>query len=139
LVLGGRNLAADVLGDLGRRAMVMNEQHKSSVNEGLEWLGIFATPLAWLTQFLINYGLVHRVCMNHQMWLLYFVSTIFLAVVIAAGILSANYFKKTSAQSGELSARRTFMATVGIFSSALYALAIIMQIIAGLLWNPCQI
>jgi hypothetical protein len=114
---------------------------RATASDTLEWFGILAGPLAWLTQFLINYALVRWACIGHSKLALHIVSGIFLAVVISGGIVSAIYFCRTSeysAESEELSARRHFMAAMGIFSASLYAFAIIAQAIASFILDPCQ-
>jgi hypothetical protein len=121
--------------------MAMNEERKALTSDILEWFGILAGPVAWLTQFLINYALVRLECIRHSQIGLRLVSGIFLAVVISGGIVSAIYFTKTreqSAASEKLSARRHFMAAMGIFSATLYSLAIVMQGVATFIWDPCQ-
>lgn len=121
--------------------MVMNEEQKSLASDILEWFGILAGPTAWLIQFLINYALVRWECIGHSRIALHVVSSLFLAIVVSGGIVSAVYFTKTrekSAASEKLSARRHFMAALGIFSATLYSLAIVMQGVATFIWNPCQ-
>lgn len=121
--------------------MVMNEEKKALRGDLLEWFGIFAGPIAWLAQFLINYVLVRWECIGHSRIALHIVSFIFLTIVISGGIVSIIYFNKTrdqSASSEKLSARRHFMAMLGIFSAALFSLAIVMQAIAGFILDPCQ-
>jgi hypothetical protein len=119
----------------------MNEEKKTLRSDILEWFGILAGPIAWLMQFLINYVLVRWECIGHSRVALHVVSFIFLAVVICGGIVPAIYFKKTRAQfvaDEKFSARRHFMAWLGLFSATLFSLAIIMQAIASFILDPCQ-
>jgi hypothetical protein len=121
--------------------MAMNAEKKAEANDVLEWFGILAGPLAWLTQFLTNYALVRRECMGHTKLALHIVSAVFLAIVVLSGIVSAMYFLKTrqfSAASEQLAARRHFMAALGIFSALLFSVAIIAQAIPSFILDPCQ-
>jgi hypothetical protein len=120
--------------------MAVNEQTGVG-NDILEWFGILAGPLVWLTQFLINYALVRWECMGHSKFSLHVVSAVALAIVIFSGIVSGFYFSKTreySAASEQLPARRHFMAALGILSASLYSFAIIAQAIPAFILDPCQ-
>jgi hypothetical protein len=119
----------------------MNPEQQARRGDRVEWFCILAGPIAWLTQFEINYALVRWECMAHSRTALHVVSFVFLTVVIGVGVVSAVYFARTrreSAASEQLSARRHFMAALGILTSALFALAIIMQTIPGFILDPCQ-
>jgi hypothetical protein len=123
--------------------MVMNAEKKSVANDCIEWLGILIGPVAWLIQFQINYALVHVECRHHTKLALHIVSVFFLLAVIGAGVVSKNYFRKTEAETSSssseaFSARRHFMAALGITTSALFALLIIAQAIASFILDPCQ-
>jgi hypothetical protein len=121
--------------------MAINAEKKAVANDILEWFGILAGPLAWLTQFLVNYALVRWECINHGRLALHIVSAVSLAIVISGGIVSTIYFFKTrqfSAASEKLPARRHFMAALGILTAALYALGIVAQAIPSFMLDPCQ-
>jgi hypothetical protein len=121
--------------------MAVNAEQKGIGNDILEWFGILAGPLVWLTQFLINYALVRWACINHGRLSLHIVSAVSLAIVITSGIVSAFYFSRTreySAASEQLPARRHFMAALGILSASLYSFAIIAQAIPSFILDPCQ-
>lgn len=120
--------------------MDINVEQKGVGNDILEWFGILAGPLVWLTQFLINYALVRWECINHGRLSLHIVSAVSLAIVISSGIISVVYFSKTreySAASEQLPARRHFMAALGILSASLYSFAIIAQAIPSFILDPC--
>jgi hypothetical protein len=121
--------------------MAMKAEQKGVGNDILEWFGILAGPLVWLTQFLINYALVRWECIIHEKISLHVVSAVSLVVVLSSGVVSAIYFFKTreySASSEQLPARGHFMAVLGILSASLYSFAIIAQAIPSFILDPCQ-
>ncbi len=121
--------------------MAMNKEQQSSQSDGLEWFGMLIGPIAWLTQFLINYVLVRFECIHQNKIAVHVVHFTFLLLVIAGGIVSWVYWTKTRqefSESEKMSARPHFMAMIGILSSILFSLAIIMQTIPGFLLNPCD-
>jgi hypothetical protein len=121
--------------------MAMNAEQKGVGSDILEWFGILAGPLVWLTQFLTNYALVRWECINHGSLALHVVSAVALAIVISSGIVALVYFLKTreySAASEQLPARPHFMAALGILSASLYSFAIIAQAIPSFILDPCQ-
>jgi hypothetical protein len=120
--------------------MALTDQQQTTRSIAAEWFGILAGPLAWLLQFIINYALVRRACITHSTMSLHVVSALFLIVAVTAGIASAKkllHFRADSSSAEAMVARSHFMAIVGVFSSTLYTLAIIMQVIASFIWNPC--
>jgi hypothetical protein len=119
----------------------MNAEKKENPNGATEWFGILIGPLAWLTQFLINYALVQLACRQHNNLRLHLISGLFLAIVIFGGVVSAVSFSRSqeySASGEEFSARRHFMASLGISSAALFAFAIVAQALASFILDPCQ-
>jgi hypothetical protein len=106
----------------------------------LQWFGILTGPFAWLSQFILNYSLVRWECIDHSKTALHLVSALFLLIVVVAGIVSAKALIDTrqyTSSGEEIAARSHFMAMLGVFSSALFTLAIIMQIVATFVWSPC--
>jgi len=119
----------------------MNAEQKGAGNDILEWFGILAGPLVWLTQFLANYALVRWECIHHGKLSLHIVSAVSLAIVIFSGIIAVVYFFKTreySAASEQLPARPHFMAVLGILSASLFSFAIIAQAIPSFILDPYQ-
>jgi hypothetical protein len=120
--------------------MAMNNQAENPRAIALQWFGILGGPLAWLLQFIVNYALVRRACIAHSTTALHVVSALFLLVVIAAGIVSLLGFLKARQQftsEDEAAARPHFLALLGLLTSSLYTLGIIMQVIASFVWSPC--
>jgi len=121
--------------------MVMNKEKRKDKNRGLEWGGILTGPVAWLTQFEINYALVRQACISHSVLVLHLVSLFAFGIVGIAGLISVNLFRKTSQDSASregIPTRENFMALLGIFSASLYGLAIIAQAIPGFILDPCE-
>jgi len=121
--------------------MVMNTEKGSSQSDALEWLGILIGPVAWLTQFLLKYVVVRWECIHQSKVAVNAIPVVFLLLVIGGGIISLIYALKTGksfAESEKISARPHFMAVLGIFSAALFTLAIVMQAIPTFILNPCD-
>jgi hypothetical protein len=118
----------------------MKEQMQNKRSIAREWFCLLTGPLAWLSQFIINYSLVRWECIDHSKTALHMVSASFLLMVVGAGILSAKVLIDTrqhTSSGEEMAARPHFMAMLGVFSSALFTLAIIMQVVATFVWSPC--
>src|SRR5947209_20336873 len=47
------------------------------------WTGILVPPIVWLTQFEINFAIVHWTCANASAWVIHLVTIV--SVVLAAG------------------------------------------------------
>ena len=121
--------------------MVMKAEQQSMRAAGKEWFGVLGGPVAWLLQFIVNYALVRWECIGHSSMTIHLVSAGFLLVVIAAGIVSVNNFARTRghpASEEKMASRHHFMAVLGIFTSSIFTLGIIMQAIASFIWNPCM-
>jgi hypothetical protein len=119
----------------------MNAEKKDNPGGVTEWFGILAGPIAWLTQFLANYALVRLACIEHNQLALHLISGVFLGIVIFGGVVAGACFFRTRGHSSsgeEISARPHFMATLGIFSAALFAFAIVAQAMASFILDPCQ-
>src|SRR4051812_26066073 len=95
--------------------------------EGFLWCGMLVPPVIWLVQFELNYLLVPWVCSTGHTMVLHVTSALFL---LAASALGFAVWRKrddlaiaTADEDGKAVSRR-FMALVGIWSSALFSLAI---------------
>jgi uncharacterized oligopeptide transporter (OPT) family protein len=114
---------------------------KGMQNDALEWLGILIGPVAWLTQFLLKYVVVRWECIHQSKLAVNVIPIVFLVLVLGGGAISLFYARKTGksfAESEKISARPHFMAMVGVFSSALFAVGIVMQAIPSFILNPCD-
>src|SRR4051812_19499950 len=104
------------------------------------WLGMLGGPLAWLTQFLLNYILVRWACAAGQTWSLHVAGFSFLLCCLALAFLSWRSFRVISSlanQEDRAVVRGRFMATLGIWLSTLFALITAAQVAAAFLIDPC--
>ena len=107
----------------------------------LEWVCIFAGPVVWLLQFLINYASVRLACEEHSRLVLHLTSFMALVIIGTAELFSVTYFlelRRKSVANLETYARRQFMAWLGLFTNGLYFLAVVAQAIPGFILDPCQ-
>jgi hypothetical protein len=106
------------------------------------WAGILAGPIAWALDLTINYALVKWVCRTQRYDAHALIAIAALAIVAAGSALSWRALHRTGedqpTDGGHPRQRARFMATLGLTSSALFAL----QILAGALppWviDACQ-
>lgn len=106
------------------------------------WLGILGGPLLWFANQQINYLLVRWACAHDRLFVLHLNSLLFLALAAALTFKARRDWKRIRAGGDDLmeteSHRRSFMAGVGLASSALFTFAIVVQWIPNLLLDPCQ-
>jgi hypothetical protein len=103
----------------------------------LLWLGVLTAPIAWSTQFLIIYALVMRVCKTQSSSSLHITSAVFIAIGIAAGILSWLNLGKAENAFEEERESIVFMGRLGILTSAMFTLVMIAQVIPTFFIDPC--
>jgi hypothetical protein len=117
------------------------EEHSQITRSRAEWAGILTGPIVWLLNLQTTYSLVHWACLNKQLYPLRLASLFFLALTAVAGIISLNIFQKLKGEARvtppEDIARQRFMVSLGMMTSALFALAIIAQGLATFFINPC--
>jgi hypothetical protein len=108
----------------------------------LQWVGLFLAPAAFFVHLQIAYVLVPWACVTRgQVWV--HVSGL---VAIALALLSAwagwlahgrSENEQTNDAGGPVP-RTRFMGTVGLCTSAVFALLLIAQWAAGFIISPCQ-
>ncbi len=106
------------------------------------WAGVLGAPVLWFTQFQIAYMIVPRICRNHHTGWFHFLPALFLALVIACFALCWLEWTRLG-RGGEKAdeagavGRVHFLSVLGMFSSMLFATAIVAQALAVFFINPC--
>ena len=106
------------------------------------WTGILAGPLAWAGDLGVSYALVKWTCVNERPELLHLVMCLSLVIVAGGALVSWLALQCTAADmpsdGGEPRQRARFMAILGLTSSALFALAIVVGAIPAWVLDACQ-
>jgi len=106
------------------------------------WSGILAGPIAWAFDLEVRYALVKWTCVSQRPALLHAVTAASLLVVAAGACVSWLALQRTAAHvpidGGGPRQRAQFMATLGLASSALFALAIVAGAIPQWMLDACQ-
>lgn len=104
------------------------------------WVGMLTGPLAFLTNLQIGYSLADFVCAGKvsHVWLHIVPWSLALITVLSfISALKSSTSLESSLGSERKQERRKFMRHVGLISSALFTLLIIMQWAATLYIDPC--
>jgi hypothetical protein len=111
------------------------------VARGLPSAGLYAGPLAWFVSTQGNYALAPWMCANKTP-VVPMLAAILVAVSLLGGFLSWRAFASASTvpQSDVTGAGgpHRFVAAIGIMMAVLFALAIAMHGIAGIIFNGCE-
>jgi hypothetical protein len=100
------------------------------------WAGLFVGAIAWGAHHQIGSNLVYLRCSVGDAWLVVALGGAFLLIGLAATFLS--WMSRRTGQATEHAVEmRRFTAWIGTAGGALFALAIILQTIAGLLAPTC--
>jgi len=109
------------------------------------WSVILGPPLVWAVRIALSYVLVPPVCQAGAVWVLHVLTAVSLAACAAFGRLALRLQPEPEPAApgwrGDDEAlrqgRTLFMARVGVFSSALFALVIVAEGLANLFLDPC--
>jgi hypothetical protein len=106
------------------------------------WTGILAGPIAWACDLLASYALVKWICTSQRLSALHLISLLALVVVGIGALVAWRTLRLASrplSHEGALSRQRArFMATLGLASSALFALTIVAGAIPPFMIDACQ-
>jgi hypothetical protein len=106
------------------------------------WTGLLAGPIAWLLALEIAYVLVEASCRGTPAVGLHAASVSMLVAALAGGLLAGSAWIRAGAEwdddAAEPESRRRFLAIGGMFTSALFSLAILGQWIATWIVSPCM-
>jgi hypothetical protein len=125
--------------------MASKDEGEFKSNAGLLslWAGLLCGPIAWLLQLQTAYTLIPWACAHDVKAIsLHIVTIAALLLTIAGAFISWRNLQKAGKreQEGESAAvaRNRFMALLGIFTSAMFFLTILVQGIPSFILHPCQ-
>jgi len=101
------------------------------------WLGMVGPPTIWLIQFQTVYMLVYPACGAQHNFVIHVTCFIFLLVVAAFGLSPLRTWRNAASAPDKVGRTRSFMAIVGVMSTALFLLLVIAQWIAAFIVDPC--
>ena len=105
------------------------------------WLGVFAGPALWFLNQQINASLTPWACRTQHVAALHVVAATCLAGTLLAGALAWRNWRWAEARLREVRAnyllRGRFMAQLGVFSAALFAIVIVAMALPNFLLDPC--
>ena len=109
---------------------------------GALWLGVLLGPAAALVALEVSYVLVQRACASGQLLPVHLSFLGCLLAAAGAGVVAWREWGRwgariASAQGGR-EGRSRFLALLGMLSSAIFALTILLQWSATLYYHPCQ-
>lgn len=103
------------------------------------WAGILVAPAAFAANLQLGYLLVHPACLRNDLTALHVVQVLCLAVALGGGLIARRALRTDRAgEAGERRDRSRFLAGLGVWTSALFALAIVAQAVPSLVLHPCQ-
>jgi hypothetical protein len=122
-------------------AAAPSEPHDTSDKRSL-WAGVIGAPLAWLVHLQAIYALCPWACHHEKTWVLHVISFAFLVLVAALALICWLDWKRVGTRaSSDLddppAGRKRLVALLGLLLCGLLFTALIAQIIAGFLVNPC--
>jgi hypothetical protein len=110
------------------------------IGNGLPSAGLFAGPTAWAISTQANYALVPWVC-AHKLPVIPVVAALLVALSLFGGFLSWRAFSNAApAPQNESEGGRPhrFVAVMGVMMAALFAVIIVMQGAAGIMFEGCE-
>ena len=106
----------------------------------VQWASIIVAPLVFLTNLSLVYALVPLACQSQQTWPLHLSNAISLVFALVASLLAWRAMRRTEAPRGmrrDEVGHTPFLSHIGVWVSALTALAIALQWSTQLLLSPC--
>jgi hypothetical protein len=107
------------------------------------WVGVLLPPIIWALQMEVNYWAVRGACVRGGNIRLYSVTAIALLLIVISGLCA--WIGESRSGTGERVERGTvvsntrFMLALGLFSCAVFFIAVIAQGLAAIVFNPCQL
>jgi hypothetical protein len=105
------------------------------------WAGVLLAPLAFLLNLQVTYALAAMACDHATPWL-HTSSLLMLLLALGGGWLAWRDWRRTGGgqpgDGGGAVPRSRFLAVLGLMTSALFALIILMQWMAVLILQPCR-
>jgi hypothetical protein len=111
-------------------------------NPALQWIGLFLAPAAFFVHLQVAYVLVPWACATRSPLWVHVGGLIAVAIALAGAAAAWSVQGGTAAHADEdragPSPRSHFLGTVGLYMSALFALILAAQWVAGFVISPCQ-
>jgi hypothetical protein len=119
------------------------QEFKSTGGLLAQWAGLLAGPLAWLLQLQTAYTLVSWACAHDvQAISLHIVTVAALLLTAAGGFIAWRSWQRAGKEwpggEGGAVSRSRFMSVLGLFTSAMFFLVILVQGSASFILHPCQ-
>jgi hypothetical protein len=106
---------------------------------GALWAGILVAPAACAANLELGYLLVHPACLRNDMTPLHVVQILCLAAALEGGLIAWRALRREqTGVSGEAGDRSRFLAGLGVWTSALFALVIVAQAVPSFVLHQCQ-
>lgn len=107
-----------------------------------QWFAVLAGPLAWMLGLNAGYGFVRVACAKDTSLSLHLVSLATLLLALAGAWVAWREWNRTGrrwpGEEGGPLARSEFMAALGVMTGGLFSLAILLQWVATLYFDPCM-
>jgi hypothetical protein len=100
------------------------------------WLGCLLPFVAWLIELQAVYAATHWSCMHDKGWVLHLIHIIALVLAIGGAVVCLFYWRSYRNWPNEAD-RTKFLASLGLFTSTYVTVAMIAQIIATTMLDPC--
>jgi len=109
---------------------------------GAQWFGLLAPPLAMLINLSLGYALVPWSCSAKSRVLLHAEIAVLVVISVIAGVVAHREWKRYGGggeadDSGGPGARTRFLGVIGMGSSVLFTLILLMQWLANAFLTPC--
>jgi hypothetical protein len=105
------------------------------------WFGMLGGPAAGFLNILFNYPAVDRACVTNSSAIIHILTLVFLALAVLAGLTSWRLRSDAGRwpdDAGGMLARSRFMTTVGLLTSAIAIVGIVMQWIPVFFLGACH-
>jgi hypothetical protein len=106
------------------------------------WAGILIAPAAFAANLQLGYLLVHPACLRNDLVPLHVVQVLCLVAALGGGLIAWRALRRerarVSGEPGERGDRSRFMAGLGVWTSALFALVIVAQAVPSFVLHQCQ-
>lgn len=104
---------------------------------GLLWLIFLGGPVLWLIQFQTQYTLLEWACTHQKIAVLRSIGVLFISLPLILLILAYCLWRRSLRVGIREHDLRRFMFELGMFTSALFLLLILLQTMATFLIDPC--
>jgi hypothetical protein len=103
------------------------------------WAGILVAPAAFAANLQLSYLLVHPACLKNDMTPLHVVQILCLVAALGGGLIAWQALRRERAgEAGGRGDRSRFLAGLGVWTSALFALVIVAQAVPSFVLHQCQ-